>query len=128
MPVSAIAVGTTLRFKFLVPKAPLVLETTLLRAVTQYGFTAIDDTGAIALTNGTVVGGTDVQFTLARPVEANARGRLGLDNLGTGMTLTGGASHNLRDSTTDTVLVAGNRRPLCHVAPHFELPISSLVE
>ena len=127
-PISAIAVGTKLRVNFKVPKAPLVLDTALMRPANQFGFRLADDSGDVALSNGAVVGGTAVQFTLARSLGANPRIRLGLDYLGAGMTLTGGGSHNLRDSTDDPVTVNGMVRPLWHVAPHFEIPIIKLVE
>lgn len=126
-PLNAIAIGTKIIIRFKVPKAPLVLDTTLLPATTQFGFKVVDDTGAITLTDGTIVGGNGVQFTLARAVGANPRVRLGHDYLGAGMILTGGGSHNLRDSTADTTIVNNVARPMWHVAPHFELPVIALV-
>ncbi|EXC10564.1 cellulosome enzyme domain protein, partial [Acinetobacter baumannii 724909] len=47
--------------------------------------------------------------------------RYALDYLGAGLSIDGGASGNLRDSTTDSIEIAGVERPLYHVCPHFEL-------
>jgi len=52
--------------------------------------------------------------------------RYALDYAGDSLTITGGASGQLRDSDPALVSVAGIDRPLYHVCPHFLLPAIKL--
>lgn len=123
-PLSAFVVngGTTLTVQFQVPAAPIAIDTTNLANVANYGMKVVDDTGTLTLTN-IAVAGTAVTMTLDRPLGANARWRLGLDIPGTD---NGRATHALRDSTTETVTIAGTTYPLWHISAADELPIINL--
>lgn len=127
-PKSAYARGTTVYVKFLVPRFPLVLDTVLLGSTTDYGFKITDGTGTLTLSNIGVVNGDTISITINRTLGANPVVRLGLDYLASvySANLPNGASHNLRDSTTDTFRSGGVTYPLWHVAPHFEKSITIL--
>lgn len=126
-PVSATRRGRELRVRFDVPVRPLVLDTTTLAATTDYGFAVKDSEGDVAIAS-IEIDGDDVVITLdADPVGAAVL-RYALDYLGEGLTITGAASGNLRDSAPETINVAGIERPLYNVAPHFELSVIALGE
>ncbi|HDU8151096.1 TPA: sialate O-acetylesterase [Acinetobacter baumannii] len=119
-PIVARLNGTELRIKFDVPKLPLVLDTTTLAATTNHGFKVTDNGLNVAFSTPTIDGDT-VVIQLASVPSGIVKVRYALDYLGTGLSITGGASGNLRDSTTDSIEIAGVERPLYHVCPHFEL-------
>lgn len=115
-------VGDEIHIHFDVPKAPLVLDTATLAATTDNGFKVlVNDTAAtisgISAENDKVI----IKLSSPPATGASVIVRYALDYLGTGINLTGGASGNLRDSTTDSIEIAGVERPLYHVCPHFEL-------
>jgi hypothetical protein len=72
------------------------------------------------------IDGSDVILTLTAAPSGAVAVRYALDYLGVGLSITSGASGNLRDSTPETVTVSGVARPLYHLCPHFELPATSL--
>lgn len=123
----------TVIVKLDVPALPLQIDTTSLAPTTDSGFKVLllDENGAIQLDgNGQQVVADitevltkddTVLLKLAAPVAEGALVRYGLDYQGVGLTLTEGASGNLRDSTPETVVIAGNEYPLYHLCPHFEL-------
>jgi hypothetical protein len=123
-PLSATVIngGTTLTVQFQVPAAPIAIDTVNLANVANYGMKVVDDTGTLTLTN-IAVAGTALTMTLDRPLGANARWRLGLDTPGTD---NGRATHAVRDSTTETVSIAGTTYPLWHISAADELPIINL--
>lgn len=125
-PVSATAVGTTLRIRFDVPAPPLVFDTTNLSAITDYGFAVHDGTGTLTLSSPLIVNGDTVQWTLNRTLGTSPTVDYALSYAGT-LHENGGAG-NLRDSTPDTGIVDGVSMPLWHVAPHFRIPIHKLAE
>jgi hypothetical protein len=126
-PVSATLRGSTIRVRFDVPTLPLVLDTSTLAAATNHGFRVVDGGGTVAISSVTV-DGSDVVLALGATPSGATTVRYGLDYLGTGLTITGGGSGNLRDSTEDTITISSVSRPLYHVCPHFELTVTTLSE
>ena len=119
-PKSAQIINDEIHVKFDVPKLPLVLDTSTLAVTTDNGFKVLVDNVAATISSITVNNNT-VILKLSSVPSGVVKVRYALDYLGTGITLTGGASGNLRDSTLDTVTIAGVVKPLYHVCPHFEL-------
>ena len=105
---------------FDVPKAPLLIDTSTLAATTNHGFKVLSGTDNLTITS---ISASDskVIIQLTETPSADLKVRYALDYRGTGLTFTSGGSGNLRDSTTDTVSIAGVEKPLYHVCPHFEL-------
>ena len=119
-PLYAVVSGSTIKIKFDVPTLPLQIDTTTLAVTTNAGFKVMD--GATAITISSVTVSNDaVILNLASAPSNSVQVRYALDYLGAGLAITGGASGNLRDSTPDTVVIAGVTKPLYHVCPHFEL-------
>ncbi|MBP4648578.1 hypothetical protein ITE99_04220 [Acinetobacter baumannii] len=115
-------VGDEIHIHFDVLKAPLVLDTATLAATTDNGFKVlVNDTAAtisgISAENDKVI----IKLSSPPATGASVIVRYALDYLGAGLSIDGGASGNLRDSTTDSIEIAGVERPLYHVCPHFEL-------
>jgi len=129
-PISATtrANGTTLTALFRVPTRPLVLDTTTLAAATDMGFKVVDDAGTLTLSNIAVsTSGDAVTMTLNRALSTNAKLRYALDYRGSGLSVAASAaSGNLRDSTSDTSVLAGTMHSFPHLPPHFEIPIFNL--
>lgn len=122
-PVSAIRTGNKLRLRFDVPVPPLVLDVQSLAITTDHGFRVKDSQGAVSINSVSVENGCEVVLSLSvTPVGATTV-RYALDYLGAGLTVTGGASGNLRDSECEKVSIAGIDRPLFNLCPHFELPV-----
>lgn len=126
-PVSATLRGAELRVRFDVPQLPLVLDDVTLAATTNYGFAVLDG-GAAATVSAIKTDGRDVVITLSAVPTGAVTVRYALDYLGAGLAIGNGASGNLRDSTTDTILISSVSRPLYHVAPAFELAAIKLGE
>ncbi|WP_104488832.1 sialate O-acetylesterase [Acinetobacter indicus] len=119
-PLSAQIVGNQIIIKFDVPTLPLRIDTTTLASTTNAGFKVTSGMSEIAITS--VIASDDtVILQLASAPTGNVQVRYALDYLGAGLTITGGASGNLRDSTSDSIEIAGVEKPLYHVCPHFEL-------
>lgn len=119
-PKSAQIINDEIHVKFDVPKLPLVLDTSTLAVTTDNGFKVLVDNVAATISSITVNNNT-VILKLSSVPNGVVKVRYALDYLGTGINLTGGASGNLRDSTTDSIEIAGAVKPLYHVCPHFEL-------
>lgn len=126
-PVSATRRGNVIRVRFDVPVLPLVLDTTSLAPTTDHGFRVLDGASTAAISSISV-SGSDVLINLAAPPAGALTVRYGLDYLGDGLAITGGASGNLRDSEPSSILIAGTERPLYNVCPHFRLPVVNLGE
>lgn len=120
-PLSATIRGNTVTVKFDVPKKPLVLDVETLAVTTDNGFKVVDQSGVKINISDISVADDTVLITLASTPSSNVSVRYALDYQGAGLTVTGGASGNLRDSTTDTVIISGQSKSLYHVCPHFEL-------
>ncbi|HDK9099555.1 TPA: hypothetical protein PVO57_003190, partial [Acinetobacter baumannii] len=87
---------------------------------TDHGFKVLVDGDATTIVSVTVQD-DKVVLKLSEPPTGVVKVRYALDHLGAGISLTGGASGNLRDSTADEILIDGVLKPLYHVCPHFEL-------
>jgi hypothetical protein len=126
--VSATAVGTSLTVQLSPPWLPVRIDVHSVGAATQYGFRVVDDGGDVALADIKAVADR-VTGTLARPLGANPRLRYGLDYLGDGMSISTGASGNVRDSDPATAIIdaaSGDVRPLYNWLPAFEQAIAAL--
>lgn len=126
-PVSATRRGSQIRVRFQVPTLPLVLDTITLAATADHGF-RVTDGGVTATISSIAVEGSDVVITMASAPTGAVVVRYALDALGAGLSITNGASGNLRDSTADTITIGGAARPLYHVAPAFQLTAIALGE
>ena len=113
--------GNVVTVKFLVPKPPLVLDTTKVSNPGNYGFEFTDDSGAPpAITNVALAGPDAVTITLASaPTGANKRIRYAYTFGGCGGSGTI-ARGNVRDSD-DTPSQAGN--DLSNWSVHFDEPL-----
>ncbi|WP_025095792.1 sialate O-acetylesterase [Acinetobacter soli] len=112
--------GSVITINFDVPTLPLVLDTTTLAATTDHGFKILEDSAAVPISQIEVIGST-VKITVNKVLTGNVAVRYALDYMGTGLTMGSGASGNLRDSTSETVVIQGVTKPLYHICPHFEL-------
>lgn len=119
-PISAQIDGNRIVIKFDVPTLPLQIDTTSLARTTNNGFKVMNGSSEIAITNVSASEDTVILLLSSAP-SGSVQVRYALDYLGVGLTITGGASGNLRDSTTDAIEIAGVEKPLYHVCPHFEL-------
>ncbi|MBO2842465.1 pyocin knob domain-containing protein [Acinetobacter baumannii] len=117
---SATYSGKKITVKFKVPTRPLVLDTTILAMTTDYGFRVTDGANTLAIDTINAYEDTVVINLLNAPT-SDVYVRYGHDYLGSGLTILNGASGNLRDSTDETVVIAGETKPMFYVAPHFEL-------
>ncbi|MEI1732858.1 hypothetical protein V8P92_01935 [Acinetobacter baumannii] len=114
--------GKNVVIKFDVPTWPLQIDTTTLANTTNAGFKVMNGASEVPIvTNGVMATDDTVIIELSSTPTTDVQVRYGLDYQGAGLTLTEGASGNLRDSTKDTALIAGTEKPLYHVCPHFEL-------
>ena len=119
-PLSAHIEGSQILIKFDVPTLPLRIDTTTLASTTNAGFKVMSGSNEITITGVTASDDT-VILQLASTPAGNVQVRYALDYLGLGLNITNGASGNLRDSTTDSIEIAGQIKPLYHVCPHFEI-------
>ncbi|AUG85465.1 hypothetical protein SHab15497_00021 [Acinetobacter phage SH-Ab 15497] len=117
--------GNRLRVKFDVPAMPLVLDEDTLAKTVDYGFVVKDGSNKMTIVS-IMADGDEVIIDLNTTPTGAVTVRYAMDNLAAGVSITGGASGNLRDSTTDTTVIANNVYPLYHVCPHFELPVTVL--
>ena len=122
-PISALRTGNSIRLRFAVPAPPLKFDITKLAATTDNGFRVKDSVGTVAIVSMAVERGNEVVLELASTPVGVTTVRYGLDYLGIGLSITGGASGNLRDSDPETVVIAGVSRPLFNLCPHFELSV-----
>lgn len=120
-PLGAKIIGNTIEVTFDVPKLPLRLDTTNLASTTNFGFKVIDSNDSNVSINSVTVDKNKVFITLASAPSNDLKVRYALDYLGTGLNILNGASGNLRDSTTDSVVINSTTHTLFHVCPHFEL-------
>ena len=120
-PLNAFIKDNKITIKFDVPTLPLVLDTTTLAVTTNHGFKVVDANNADVAINNITVNNDTVILTLTSTPTTDLTVRYALDYLGAGLTITGGASGNLRDSTTDAITIANTNKPLYHIAPHFKL-------
>lgn len=119
-PTSVSAVGKVITIAFNVPSSPLVFDTVELPLATDYGFSVKDDTRTNTITDIQIIDSTNVQITVQYDLAANPKVRYGLDYLGSGLNITGGASGNLRDSDTGTWSYGGSTYNLYNWSVAFE--------
>ncbi|HHO8399883.1 TPA: sialate O-acetylesterase [Klebsiella pneumoniae] len=119
-PISATYVGGVIRWKFNVPQAPLVLDTVNLAPTQDYGFSVYSGGVKVAIISVSIENGDTVVIDTGESSLSSVVVKYGIDYLGTGLNIQSGASGNLRDSTPDTVLIAGEKRPLFYLCPHLE--------
>ena len=122
-PIDIKIAGNVVTAKFVVPKAPIVLDTTAVKNPGNYGFEFVDDGGATPAITSVVVAGPDtLTITLASaPTGANKRLRYAFT--ATPLTCPGrelGPRGNLRDSD-DTASVYGY--DLANWSVHFDEPV-----
>ncbi|MGT2433522.1 sialate O-acetylesterase [Cupriavidus basilensis] len=121
-PVSATLRGQALKVRFFVPYAPLVLDVRTLAATQDYGFRVVDSSGTVPISSATIgADGETVEFVLGRATTGTVSVKYALDYLGAGLSITGGASGNLRDSNQEVCTVSGSTYHLWSVCPHFSL-------
>jgi hypothetical protein len=129
-PISAVVRGSLIKIKFSVPVGPLVIDTTTLAPTQDAGFKVVSVIGGnvtpSTITAVYVEGGDTIVLSLASEPGANAVVRCGMDYLGAGLGINGGATHNIRDSYPGTFKKAGVSYPLWNVAPHFQINAISL--
>lgn len=121
-PLSAYIDGNQIIVKFDVPMWPLQIDTVTLAATTNAGFKVMNGSTELPITtNGVTAIDDTVVINLVNAPATNVQVRYALDYLGSGLIVKDGASGNLRDSTPDSIEIAGVSRPLYHLAPHFEI-------
>jgi hypothetical protein len=113
-PVSATTVGQQVTVSFNAPNNDLVIDTSEIPLVPDYGIALEDDTGILVLSNISIVGGNSIQFNTDRAVGANAEFRIALDHSFAGSQLAGGGgvASNVRDSNAETVVIESISHPL----------------
>lgn len=119
-PKNAYISGSKIYIKFDVPTLPLQIDTSNLAPTTNHGFKVLNGATDVPITSISVSSDT-VILQLSSTPTTNLQVRYALDYLGSGLSITNGASGNLRDSTQDSVIISGSTKPLYHVCPHFEL-------
>ena len=119
-PISAHQRGRAVSVSFNVPYPPLVLDVEGLSPTRNFGFRVMDGNVEVPIAS-IVVNRTEVCIVLAREPLGAVAVRYGLDFLGEGLTIVGGASGNLRDSDPSCIEISGALSPLYNVCPHFEL-------
>lgn len=119
-PLVALQNGSQITVRFVVPKLPLLLDTTTLSPTTDHGFKVTADGTPIAISSIAITGDS-VELTLASTPTGVVKVRYALDYTAVDAKASSGASGNLRDSTTDSVVIDGVTKPLYHICPHFEL-------
>ncbi len=128
----AYAAGTTLTIRAEAPTA-LAINTSIVSAVTDYGFAVSDDTGSLSL-SGIAVGSavlnpktrryeTPITMTLNRALDANPAISYAKVYASSSPDIQNGAGGNIFDSTTDTVTISGTPYSLAHAAPPVTLPV-----
>jgi len=122
-PLSCIYDGTRARFKWRVPVEPLVLDPSIGGVTSQYGLSLKDSGGLIALSDIRVTAPDEISGVPAAVPLAGATGRIGLDYIGSSISLLTARTCNVRDSATESALVNGVARPLISVSPSYELPV-----
>lgn len=124
-PLSAELVSNKVILTFKVPQSPLVLDTTNLAITTDHGFLVKSAGSKLTITN-IVAKENTLEISLSEvPSLQNLVVRYGLDYMASSKYIRDGKSGNLRDSTTETVIINGSEKPLFHVSPHFELKVNS---
>lgn len=122
---SATVKGAVIKVKFDVPQLPLRIDTTTLAPTTNFGFKVTANGQEVAIkqvrTNNEYA-----ELELYSTPTGELKVRYGLDYLGTGLTILNGGSGNICDSTTETITINGEDKPMFYIAPHFELKVQKL--
>lgn len=119
-PISATYVGGVIRWKFNVPQAPLVLDTTNLAPTQDYGLSVYSGGSKVVINSVSIENGDTVVIETSESSLSDVVVKYGIDYLGTGLNIQAGASGNLRDSTPEKVIIDGTSRPLFYLCPHLE--------
>lgn len=129
---NAVASGTTLNVYARAPTA-LQINTSILGAATDNGVKVSDGTGTLTLSGMAVTDlGVDsasgmrltrLSMTLNRTLGTNPVFRYAKDFLGSGLSITSGASGNIFDTTAETITIDGNVYSMAHAAPPITLSI-----
>ncbi|QQA43961.1 hypothetical protein [Pelagovum pacificum] len=124
-PLGAITHGAEVHIRFKVPRGPLVFDTSNMEPMTNHGFQVKDDGSTVSIASLRIrddkvvirladapTGPVTVSYALSE-----SQSWVGAEQVSGG---------NLRDSSADTVLISGVRRPLFNWSPHFAFtaPIS----
>ncbi|MFW7903246.1 sialate O-acetylesterase [Klebsiella pneumoniae] len=121
MPVSATYRGTTLSV-LLRSTYPLCIDRATMAPTTNNGFKVVDSTGEVDILSMSVSSdGRTVNIHLSRTPVGAVVVRYAYDYLGTGLSISNGASGNLRDTDPEYITISGVDRPLWRPAPHFTL-------
>jgi|GEM_PF-1908613 len=126
-PVSATQRGKKISVRFDVPVSPLVIDRTGLAETLDDGFQVLDG-GEVVVIQSIETLTDSVLITLAAEPEGPVTVRYAMDYLGAGLTMTGGASGNLRDSCADAITISGAQKPLWNICPAFSMQAVSLGE
>lgn len=122
-PISSTRQGAVLNVKFHVPVQPLVLETSLIPAQSQHGFTLVDSGGNnIAISSVSVIHGDTIKIVAASSIPAGAKLRYGF-NSATGKGSYVGGCGNLRDSQGEEIIYSAINKPMHNWCVVFELSI-----
>ncbi|MDS7968222.1 hypothetical protein RMB12_14455 [Acinetobacter sp. V117_2] len=122
MPRSATIKGNVVKVKFNVPHTPLVLDKVNLAETFQHGFAVFDGATEILTSDIYIENGDTVVLVLSSvPSSSSVTVNYAIDYLSTSLALFKGASGNLRDSCTDTCVVAGTTKHMHYICPHFSI-------
>ena len=124
-PISAYKDGLMIKVKLKAPQLPLKFDTTTLKATTNQGFSVHDDTGVVSVASVAVVDDT-VTITLSAETTGSVTVKYAYEYAATGLGINGGASGNLIDSTTDSVVINSVEKPMFYVCPHFAMSVKKL--
>lgn len=119
VPINCDAQGRVATLRFNVPVGKLTIDTTLVPARGNYGFTLVDANGAaIVITAVTLTGGDTIKLLTANPIPAGARVRYGWDTINPG--------GNIRDQQGDEIVFDGGglNYPMHNYLVQFEETLS----
>lgn len=124
-PTAADVSGQVVTVDFDVPVSPLVLDTVTLPEATDKGFSLYDDGGQKTITGVALNGQTSVDVTFSGTLGSNPVLQYGFDYLPEDWNLGGnygGAIGNLRDSSTDEMIISREDpgTPMYNWCCHFE--------
>jgi peptidoglycan hydrolase-like protein with peptidoglycan-binding domain len=122
-PIAVTQAGNDIHVQFHVPVGPLRLDTVTLAPTDNYGFSVSSSNGLATISSIALEGTDTVRITVGSTLGTNPVVRYAMDELADSLTISGGGSGNLRDSTPDTFTDNGVTYPLYRVSPAFEVPV-----
>lgn len=123
-PLSATVSGDTITVNFKVPSGGLVLDAYSLASTKDYGFRVVDSSGT-TIEIASITTNQNTVIIKTSEIVTDGSVRYALDYLANSISIGGGASGNLRDTTKDSIDINGSEYPMYHVCPHFELPLTT---